>query len=68
MEGKELCKHWGCPFFEASALSRKNVDESFYQVVREIKMDREPKGKGKNSSSKKQKLKKKFDGLGCKVI
>jgi GTPase KRas protein len=36
-EGQELAKKLNCPFLEASAKQRVNVDESFYQVVREIR-------------------------------
>uniref|UniRef100_A0A6B2LKK1 small monomeric GTPase n=1 Tax=Arcella intermedia TaxID=1963864 RepID=A0A6B2LKK1_9EUKA len=36
-EGEELARSWGVPFFETSSLTRINVDESFYQIVREIK-------------------------------
>ena len=36
-EGQELAKAFGCPFFETSAKARINVEESFYQLVREIR-------------------------------
>ena len=36
-EGKELAKSFGCPFYETSALSRVNVEVSFFDVVREIR-------------------------------
>jgi len=42
-EGKELTTSWGCPFMEASAKSRTNVEEAFKAVVREIrKRDEDP--------------------------
>jgi GTPase KRas protein len=44
-EGQELAKSFGCPFFEASARTRINVDESFYQLVREIRNVNVPKKK-----------------------
>jgi GTPase KRas protein len=34
-----LAKSYGCPFFESSAKSRINVEESFYQLVREIRQE-----------------------------
>jgi len=39
-EGKELAKKFRCPFFETSAKVRTNVEESFIEVVREIKKRR----------------------------
>jgi len=36
-EGQELAKILGCDFFEASAKTRKNVQESFFQLVRRIR-------------------------------
>ena len=36
-EGSDKAKSFGCPFFETSAKSRINVEESFYDLVREIR-------------------------------
>jgi len=36
-EGEERAKQWACPFFETSAKTRVNVEESFFQLVREIR-------------------------------
>lgn len=36
-EGMELARNFGAPFFETSAKTRVNVEESFYQLVREIR-------------------------------
>jgi GTPase KRas protein len=36
-EGKDLSKSLGCPFLETSAKARINVEEAFYEVVREIR-------------------------------
>ncbi|KAF3929638.1 hypothetical protein ABW20_dc0107093 [Dactylellina cionopaga] len=36
-EGRSLADSFGCPFQESSAKSRINVDESFYELVREIR-------------------------------
>jgi Fe2+ transport system protein B len=36
-EGRELAKHFGCPFIETSAKQRLNVDEAFSNLVREIR-------------------------------
>ena len=43
-EGEKLARSFGARFFETSALSRINVDESFFELVREIR-------KARNSSS-----------------
>ena len=37
VEGASLAKELGVPFFETSARTRINVDESFHQLVREIR-------------------------------
>jgi len=36
-EATELAKQWGMPLFETSAKARINVEEAFFQLVREIK-------------------------------
>jgi GTPase KRas protein len=36
-EGRDLAKHFGCRFIETSAKQRINVDEAFYNLVREIR-------------------------------
>jgi GTPase KRas protein len=36
-EGKELAKSFEAPFVEASAKARINVEEAFFQLVREIR-------------------------------
>eukprot|EP01094_Clydonella_sp_ATCC50884_P001204 TRINITY_DN1089_c3_g1_i1.p2 TRINITY_DN1089_c3_g1~~TRINITY_DN1089_c3_g1_i1.p2 ORF type:complete len:190 (-),score=79.11 TRINITY_DN1089_c3_g1_i1:178-747(-) len=36
-EGQELAKKFGCQFKEASAKTRVNVEEAFYDLVREIR-------------------------------
>lgn len=52
-EGQELAKSFGCPFKETSAKSRINVDESWFELVREIKkilfptLKKNPKKKNK---------------------
>jgi len=35
-QGQALAKEWGCPFFEASAKAKINVDELFAQAVSEM--------------------------------
>ncbi|ORX92804.1 ras-domain-containing protein [Basidiobolus meristosporus CBS 931.73] len=49
-EGKDLARQFGCPFIETSAKQRINVDEAFYDIVREIrKFNRESQsGNGVN--------------------
>ncbi|BGP06768.1 RAS1 protein [Rhodotorula toruloides] len=36
-EGRELAKHFGCRFIETSAKQRLNVDQAFFDLVREIR-------------------------------
>jgi len=38
-EGSELAKSFGSPFYESSAKTRINVEESFFELVREIRKD-----------------------------
>jgi GTPase KRas len=38
-EAKDLAKSFGCPFYETSAKARINVENAFYQLVREIRKD-----------------------------
>ena len=35
--GKELARSFGCSFIETSAKSRINVENAFYDIVREIR-------------------------------
>ncbi|KAJ3450635.1 ras-like protein rasd [Anaeramoeba flamelloides] len=62
-EGRDLAKSFNCPFMETSAKTRTNVEESFFELVREIKRiskGMEPerkKEKGKRSKKKGWKLK-----------
>jgi hypothetical protein len=35
-EGRALAKSFGVPFFESSAKSRINVEEPFYELVRQV--------------------------------
>ncbi|CAO3627097.1 unnamed protein product [Mucor fragilis] len=36
-EGRDLAKNFGCQFIETSAKQRINVDEAFFEVVRDIR-------------------------------
>ena len=51
-DAQELARGCGIPFVETSAKTRLGVDDAFYTLVREIRKDREKKGKDKKSSSK----------------
>eukprot|EP00695_Tsukubamonas_globosa_P002632 TRINITY_DN380_c0_g1_i1.p2 TRINITY_DN380_c0_g1~~TRINITY_DN380_c0_g1_i1.p2 ORF type:complete len:211 (-),score=89.44 TRINITY_DN380_c0_g1_i1:46-678(-) len=35
-EGEKLAAEWKCRFFETSAKERRNVDESFHELVRQV--------------------------------
>ena len=45
-EGQDLAKSFGCPFYETSAKARINVEDSFYQLVREIRKYNQAKNGG----------------------
>src|SRR5688500_4802976 len=54
-EGQDLARSFGCPFFESSAKTRINVEESFYELVREIRKEMhgdQSKQKGKKGGKK----------------
>lgn len=51
-DARELARQCLIPFVETSAKTRYGVDDAFYTLVREIRKDREKKGKDKKSSSK----------------
>lgn len=53
-EGQDLSKSFGCPFFETSAKTRVNVEESFYQLVREIRKERQGKAEAQKGKKKKK--------------
>jgi GTPase KRas protein len=36
-EGQALARQFGCKFIETSAKSRRNVDQAFFDIVREIR-------------------------------
>lgn len=36
-EGQNLARQFGCKFIETSAKSRRNVDQAFFDIVREIR-------------------------------
>jgi len=60
-EGEQLAKVIGCQFKEASAKTRDNVEEAFYDLVREIRKTA-PKEKGGAPSAPGKEVKKKKSG------
>jgi GTPase KRas protein len=64
-EGTELAKKLGCPFVEASAKARINVDEGFLQVVREIRRISAKKAGGQAGPGAKKKKGGKAAGKGA---
>ena len=61
-EGQHLAQQWGCPFFEASAKTRSNVDEAFFEVVRKIRVVEGTPAAGKGEGEKKPGSKKRSGG------
>ena len=55
VEGQDLAKSFGCPIYETSAKARINVEEAFYELVREIRKDNQSKNGGATSNKKKKK-------------
>ncbi|CAO3667777.1 hypothetical protein G6F56_002677 [Rhizopus delemar] len=48
-EGKDLAKNFGCQFIETSAKQKINVDESFFEVVKDIRRyNKEQETRGSN--------------------
>lgn len=41
-EGRGLAQQYNCPFVESSAKQRLNVEQSFFDLIREIRKAREP--------------------------
>jgi len=52
-EATALAKQWNVPLYETSALARINVEEAFFQLVREIRKD-QTSGLGTSAAQKKQ--------------
>ncbi|EEB15711.1 ras, putative [Pediculus humanus corporis] len=46
-QAQDMAKQYGIPFVETSAKTRLAVDDAFYTLVREIRKDKEQKGKDK---------------------
>jgi len=53
-EAQDKAKEWGVPFYETSALARINVEEAFFDLVREIRRESRPgeSGSGKPKPKK----------------
>jgi len=62
-EGEELAKKFGCPFFESSAKNHINVDESFRELVREVRKHKQEATDPDPTKSKKVKKNK-----GCALL
>jgi len=49
---KKKAKEWKCPFFETSAKEKINIENSFYQAVKEIRKRKAPKNNVKKVDKK----------------
>lgn len=49
---KEIARQYGIPFVETSAKTRMGVDEAFYTLVREIRKDKDQRGKRNRKHNK----------------
>eukprot|EP01097_Dermamoeba_algensis_P010780 TRINITY_DN8072_c0_g1_i1.p1 TRINITY_DN8072_c0_g1~~TRINITY_DN8072_c0_g1_i1.p1 ORF type:complete len:187 (-),score=30.51 TRINITY_DN8072_c0_g1_i1:61-621(-) len=52
-EGKDLAKAFACPFVETSAKARTNIEECFYECIREIRKTQKNNSKAQTSKKKK---------------
>lgn len=73
-EGEALAKQFGCKFIETSAKSRINVDNAFYDIVREIRrynkqmsgnFEGGQSGSGSNGPQSKLEMSEDDKGRGC---
>eukprot|EP00736_Rhodelphis_marinus_P009049 Rmarinus@m.10025 len=55
VEGRDLAKSYGCPFMETSAKARIHVEESFHELVREIRRYNKSNEESNKKSGKKSK-------------
>jgi GTPase SAR1 family protein len=52
-QGEEAARKFGCAFLEASAKTRINIDNIFFDLIRQINKVDPPKDKKKGGKSKK---------------
>ncbi|KAG1242314.1 hypothetical protein G6F68_016249 [Rhizopus microsporus] len=51
-EGKDLAKQFGCQFIETSAKQKINVEEAFFEVVKDIRRyNKEQENRGNNNNN-----------------
>ena len=51
-EGKDLAKRFGCQFIETSAKQKINVEEAFFEVVKDIRRyNKEQENRGNNNNN-----------------
>ncbi|KAJ3425791.1 ras-like protein rasb [Anaeramoeba flamelloides] len=70
-EGQDLATTYDCPFFETSAKTRTNVDEAFFGLVREIKIQNQKlleKEESQNGKKMKKSSKKKKRRVRCSIM
>ena len=48
----KIAKQYGIPFVETSAKTRMGVDDAFYTLVREIRKDKEQRGRKNRKHNK----------------
>lgn len=51
LEGKNLAKIFGCPFFESSAKMRYSIEEIWFELIKQIKQNRSKSKKNKKNNN-----------------
>jgi len=55
-QAREVAKSYDIPFIETSAKTRMGVDDAFYTLVREIRKDRDRKGRDKHGTKGRKRI------------
>jgi len=51
-QARDVARNYSIPFIETSAKTRMGVDDAFYTLVREIRKDKERRGKDQQAAGR----------------